>query len=66
MTTIVVVTGERYVVRGSVQEAEEQILAASRGSLMEFARFTEAVSGSTVAINPAHVVALDVSKAPPA
>jgi len=57
-TEITVITGERYRVEGSTKEAEERIVAASRGSIMELVWFKETPSGQPLAINPEHVVAL--------
>ena len=60
VTTVVVVTGERYEVQGSPSEVEAAIVAASRGSIMQLAWVTEADSGRSIAINPLHVVALEL------
>jgi hypothetical protein len=60
VTTVVVVTGERYEVDGSPADVEAAIVAASRGSIMQLAWVTEAGSGRTIAINPLHVVAIEL------
>jgi hypothetical protein len=60
VTTVVVVTGERYEVQGSPRDVEAAIVAASRGSIMQLAWVTEADSGRSIAINPLHVVALEL------
>ena len=60
VTTVVVVTGERYEVQGSPSDVEAAIVAASRGSIMQLALVTEADSGRSIAINPLHVVALEL------
>jgi hypothetical protein len=60
VTTVVVVTGERYEVDGSPADVEAAIVAASRGSIMQLAWVTEAGSGRSIAINPLHVVAIEL------
>ena len=60
VTTVVVVTGERYEVQGSPSDIEAAIVGASRGSIMQLAWVTEAGSGRSLAINPLHVVALEL------
>jgi hypothetical protein len=60
VTTVVVVTGERYEVQGSPSDIEAAIVGASRGSIMQLAWMTEAGSGRSLAINPLHVVALEL------
>jgi hypothetical protein len=60
VTTVVVVTGERYEIQGSPSDVEAAIVAASRGSIMQLAWVTEADSGRSIAINPLHVVALEL------
>jgi hypothetical protein len=56
---VVMLTGERYEVEGSLQDVEAAIVAASRGSILQLAWMTEADSGRSIAINPLHVVALE-------
>ena len=58
-TAVALVTGERYEVAGSPKEVEKAIVDASRGSIMQLAWVTEADSGRSIGINPAHVVALE-------
>ncbi|HEX7297965.1 MAG TPA: hypothetical protein VF257_03100 [Solirubrobacteraceae bacterium] len=61
VTTIVVVTGERYEVEGLPSDVEATIVAASRGSIMQLAWVTEAGSGRSIAVNPLHVVAIELA-----
>jgi hypothetical protein len=56
---ITLVTGERYQIQGSLDEVETAIIAASRGSIMQFAWLTE-VGGAKLGVNPASVVSLRV------
>jgi len=56
-TELALVTGERFFVSGSVEEVEATIIAASRGSIMQFAWLTDA-SGEKIGVNPASVVSL--------
>ena len=63
-TAVTVVTGQRYEIRGSPETVEAAIVGASRGSIMQLAWFTEAGSGSAIAINPNHVVALEAIHGP--
>ena len=58
-TAVTMVTGERYEVEGSPKEVEKTIVDASRGSIMQLAWVTDADSGRSIGINPAHVVALE-------
>ena len=58
-TTTVVVSGERYRIEGSPKEVEAAIIAASRGSIMQFSWLVEAGTGRAIGINPAHVVAIE-------
>jgi hypothetical protein len=60
VTTVVLVTGERYELQGSPKEIEAAIVGASRGSIMQLAWMTEADSGRAIALNPLHVVALEI------
>ncbi len=52
------VTGERLEIRGSIEEVESMIIAASRGSIMQLAWLTERASGEKIGVNPASVVSL--------
>jgi hypothetical protein len=63
-TTVTVVTGQRFEIRGSPEKVEAAIVGASRGSIMQLAWFTEASSGRSIAINPLHVVALEAVEGP--
>lgn len=56
---ITLVTGERYQIVGSLEEVEAAIIAASRGSIMQFAWLTEP-GGEKLGVNPASVVSLRV------
>jgi hypothetical protein len=61
-TTVTVVTGQRYEIRGSPETVEAAIVGASRGSIMQLAWFNEAASGRPIAINPNHVVAVEAAE----
>jgi hypothetical protein len=54
------VTGQRFTVRGTLEEVEAAIIGASRGSIMQFAWLTDH-SGERVGVNPASVVSLRVT-----
>jgi hypothetical protein len=54
------VTGQRYSLRGTLEEVEAAIIAASRGSIMQFAWLTDQ-QGERVGVNPATVVSLRVA-----
>ena len=58
ITEITLVGGERYSVEGDVKEVEQLILSAARGSIMQFAWFTDARTAELVGVNPEHVMAL--------
>ena len=58
VTDITVQGGERHLVEGDVKDVERLILAAARGSILEFAWFTDARTGEAVGINPDCVVML--------
>ena len=55
------VGGDRLRAQGDRKQVESVILAAARGSLMEFAWITEAETGHQLGINPEHVVSLRAS-----
>jgi hypothetical protein len=55
-TEITVVGGDRYSVDGDTKTVVGLILAAARGSILEFAELTEAGTGDPIAVNPEHVV----------
>ena len=57
-TEITLVTGERRCVEGAANEVERSILDAARGSILQFAWFTEADTQDALGVNPEHVVAL--------
>ncbi|HWF52761.1 MAG TPA: hypothetical protein VG294_19105 [Solirubrobacteraceae bacterium] len=54
------VTGERYSVRGTLEEVEAAIIAASRGSIMQLAWLTDQ-EGEKIGVNPSAVVSLRVA-----
>ena len=64
VTEILVVGGKSFRVRGAPEEVEAKILEAARGSILELVWLEEAGAGRSVALNPAHIVA--VSDTPPA
>ena len=57
-TELTLVTGEHVVIDGDREQVEKAILAAARGSLMQFAWFAEADTARPIGVVPAHVVAL--------
>jgi hypothetical protein len=57
-TEITMATGVRYDVEGSPEEVEAAMVAAQRGSMMQLAWFTDAGDGSSVGVNPTHLVML--------
>ena len=57
-TEIKINGGERHRVQGDIKDVEQLILSAARGSIMEFAWFTAAQTGESLAINPESVVML--------
>jgi hypothetical protein len=58
LTEITLAGGERLRVDGDVHDVESALLAAARGSLMEFAWLTRADAGQRVGVNPEHVLML--------
>jgi hypothetical protein len=60
-TEMTLVTGETYRISGSVKEVEATIIAASRGSIMQFAWLTQ-LEGERIGINPASVLSLRVGE----
>jgi uncharacterized protein YlzI (FlbEa/FlbD family) len=62
-TEIFLVTGERYRVRGEVKHVERTILDAARGSIMQLAWLIEVPSGTELAVNPEHIVAIRAVRA---
>jgi hypothetical protein len=58
LTEITLVGGERHRVDGEVKEVEHAILSAARGSIMQFAWFTDAQTAEPVGVNPEHVMTL--------
>lgn len=57
-TEITFAGGQHLRVEGAVHVVEAAILAAARGSIMEFAWLTEADSGQSVGISPDQVLML--------
>ena len=57
-TQITFAGGQHLRVQGAVHDVEAAILAAARGSIMEFAWLTEADSGQSVGISPDQVLML--------
>ncbi len=57
-TEVIMVGGERLLMKGGPKDVEAAILAAARGSLMELAWIPDAGTGQLVGINPDHVVLL--------
>lgn len=57
-TEVIVVTGDRYRVEGTVKDVERIILDAARGSIMQLAWLIDGETQHDLAVNPAHVVAL--------
>ena len=67
ITEITLVGGHRLQVQGETTEIEGQVLAAARGSILEFAWMTEARTGERIGINPDQVLMLRaLSQAPDA
>jgi hypothetical protein len=58
VTEILVVGGQRFRVQGTPEEVEAKILNAARGSILELVWLVESASQRSVALNPAHVVAV--------
>jgi hypothetical protein len=58
VTEITLADGQRLRVEGTTRDVEDAILAAARGSIMEFAWLTDADSGQSVGIAPDHVLML--------
>lgn len=58
ITELTLVGGERLQVEGDPPAIEAAILAAARGSILEFAWMTEAESGQRVGVNPDQVLLL--------
>jgi hypothetical protein len=50
-------TGQRFMIRGTLEEVEAAIIAASRGSIMQFAWLTDQ-SGERIGVNPTAVVSI--------
>jgi hypothetical protein len=57
-TEIGLLSGERLRVQEQTADVEQSILAAARGSIMEFAWVTDAETGERIGFNPDHVMSL--------
>ncbi len=70
-TEIVLTGGERLRVEGDAKRAENVIVSAARGSILELAWLTEARTRRRVGLNPDHVLMIralddvDVDTGPP-
>jgi hypothetical protein len=58
ITEITLLGGERHRVEGQAKDVEQQILGAARGSIMQFAWFTDAQTAEPLGVNPEHVMTL--------
>jgi len=58
ITEITLLGGDRYHVEGDVNQVEQLILNAARGSIMQLAWVTDARTAESVGINPEHVMTL--------
>ncbi len=58
ITEISLVGGERHRVDGEAKDVEQAILSAARGSIMQFAWFTDVQTAEPVGVNPEHVMTL--------
>ena len=58
VTEVLVVGGQRFRVEGTAEEVESKILDAARGSILELVWLVESGPGRSVALNPAHIVAV--------
>ena len=65
VTELTLSGGERVRVDGDSHDVEAAILAAARGSLLEFAWMTEADSGQRVGVNPDRVVMIRAAEPSP-
>ncbi len=57
-TEITLLGGGRHRVEGMIKEVERLIVDAARGSIMEFAWFTDAQTGEPLGVNPECVATL--------
>ena len=56
-TEITLATGDRYQIMGSLEDVEAVIISASRGSILQFAWFSDP-DGGRFGVNPGSVVSL--------
>ena len=57
-TEITLLGGERHRVIGGVQQVEQEILSAARGSIMQLAWLIDAQTNERLGINPDYVMTL--------
>jgi len=57
-TELLVVTGERVEVEGSIDEVERKLEDAARSTSGAVAWLSDATTGESLGVNPAHVVTL--------
>jgi hypothetical protein len=60
-TELILTGGQRVQVEGDLHAVEAAVISAARGSIMELAWLTEAVTGERVGVNPEHVVMVRAS-----
>lgn len=65
VTEITLVGGDRLRVQGAAKEVEGLVLSAARGSILEFAWMTEALTGERIGVNPEHVLLVRAVDADP-
>jgi hypothetical protein len=58
LTEITLAGGAVHRVHGEAKDVEQMILSAARGSIMQFAWFTDAQTAEPVGVNPEHVMTL--------
>jgi hypothetical protein len=58
LTEITLVGGAVHRIEGETKEVEHSILSAARGSILQFAWFTDAQTAEPVGVNPEHVMML--------
>lgn len=57
-TEVTLLSGERHCVEGEVREVSRLIVDAARGSILQLAWLTDAVTAEPLVINPEYVVVL--------
>ena len=58
LTEITLLGGEAHRVEGEAKDVEQAILSAARGSIMQFAWFTDAQTAEPVGVKREHVMML--------